>query len=484
MAYLNSVCGLRKGLFIPFLFLFILASSCKEKPLPDADFRFFLDERCMIVNTEQDNTIEGEYLKVVSGGNTKTITINIPPQFYITQKNYKNWVVGWGNGKSLYDAGSENLRTIDSINLTSNTIILGKTLRGDSCPADDQRIVFWNINPSSFIKEKKQPIIDPSQWRGFKGESVGFGSVVFDSTEGKWTMFINEVDTDKIQIYAAVSDDLINWSAANNGNPVLTADDFKNISWAGKNKKEEFLQTAVVSDIIHYNNKWYFFMDGYDKNGKQNIGIAVAENSILGPYKTFPDPAISPGNKGNWKDKGCFYAKVIKYKDHFIMFFDGVNGASEERVGMATSKDLIHWKEYEDNPVLSQHEGWRSSKTSSEPVYVEARNDTIFLMVSGAKKFKMGFWHHYISHRMYMDKSGNVNDTELGAFFSTDEGKTFIPHQNNPIFINDYSDEDENDHLGGNFELVKTDTADFIFYQAKTDKPVLKYNIFYRIKRK
>lgn len=83
-----------------------------------------------------------------------------------------------------------------------------------------------------------------------------------------------------------------------------------------------------------------------------------------------------------------------------------------------------------------------------------------------------------------MDKSGNVNDTELGVFLSTDGGKTFIPHENNPVFINDYSDINENDHLGGNFELIKTDTADFIFYQAKTNTPRLKYNIFYRVKKK
>lgn len=166
------------------------------------------------------------------------------------------------------------------------------------------------------------------------------------------------------------------------------------------------------------------------------------------------------------------------------MFFDGRNGAGKEQLGMATSTDLIRWTQYEKNPVLSQHAGWRSSLTSTEPNYIETRGDSIFLMASGVKKFKMGFWHHYITGRMYMDKSGNVNDTETGVFLSTDDGKTFIPHQNNPIFINDYSDINENDHLGGNFELIKTDTADFIFYQAKTDVSMLKYNIFYRIKKK
>lgn len=452
---------------------------CREKPLPSADFNFFLDEKCMILNTEQDNTIEGEYLYVVSGGGSSTITVNLPEHFYITQIISKNWIIGWGSGKPLYDAGSENLRTIDSIDVNSKKIFLGRTLRGGGFPNDGQRIVFWNRNPSSYIKEKKAPLIDPSIWPNFKGESVGFGSIVFDSTENKWVMFMNEVDTDNVQIYAAVSDDLLNWSAANEGRAVLTADDFKNISWAGKNS-----QPAIISDVVRYNGKWYLFMDGYDKDGKRNIGIAVAENSVLGPYKIFPDAAVSPGNKESWNDKSCFYAKVVRCKNNFLVFFDGCNSDGEEQLGLATSADLVHWKQHDENPVLTQHAGWRSSATSSEPVYVEVRNDSIFLMVTGVKKFKMGFWHHYITRRMYMDKSGNVNDTELGVFVSTDEGKTFTPHTNNPVFINDYSDENENDHMGGNFELIKTDTADFIFYQAKTDTPELKYGIFCRVKRK
>ena len=438
----------------------------------------------MIVNTEQDNTIEGEYLKIISTDSDHKLEINLPEDFYITNSISGNWLIGWGSNKPLYDAGVENLRKIDSIDFVGKTIIPGKLLRGSGFPDVGQRIVFWNINPSGFFKEKQEPVIDAQAWPAFKGESISFGSIIYDSTSQKWVMFIQEVDTACMQIYAAISDDLLKWEAANNGNPVFKPGDFKETSWAGIDKSGTIKQTASLSDIIRYNKKWYFFMDGYDKKGMRHIGIAIAEKSIFGPYKILPDPVISPGNKGNWNDECCFYAKVKSFKNKFILAYDGRNQEGTECMGMASSGDLLHWENYDVNPVLDQHTGWRSSVFTTEPCYLETRGDSIFLLAAGAKKFQLGIWTRYVTRRMYLDKSGNVNDTQLGVFLSVDGGKSFIPYKNNPIFVNDYSDLNENDHMGGCFKLIKTDTADFIFYTAKTSYPIFKYNIFCRIKRK
>ena len=81
---------------------------------------------------------------------------------------------------------------------------------------------------------------------------------------------------------------------------------------------------------------------------------------------------------------------------------------------------------------------------------------------------------------MYMDKSGNVNDTQLGIYISTDGGKTFTAHKNNPVFTNDYSNVYENEHLGGNLKLIKTDSIDYLFYQGKSSFNGLKYNVMLR----
>src|SRR5690554_1017558 len=466
--------------FYQFIFIFLFFNSCKEQ-VEVVDFDFFLNTLCMIVNYEHDNTIEGAYLKVQKfSKKDSTLIIDLPDEFYINNDNCNDWIIGWGNNKPLYDAGVENLRSV--VKIIKNKVYLGKILRGEGYPIKNQRIVFWNISPSGFQYENSKPIINSHMWKTFNGQSLSFGSVEYDSILAKWVMIVNESDTLRQQIYAAVSDDLTNWEAACGGNPIFTAKDFNECSWIGYDKNLGIEQVPLTTDIVRRDGKWFLFMDGYSVDGKRHIGLAVSKESLLGPYKVYDEPILSPGKSGSWNDEFVFFCKVEKYKEGYIMFYDGKNSNDYERIGMAFSKDLIHWSNFENNPVLDQHTGWRSATVCTEPSFVEIRNDTIFLMVEGVKKFKMGPWHHYVTKRMYMDKSGNVDDTQLGVYFSVDGGQTFIAHKNNPVFINNYSNLYENEHMGGNFRLIETDTAQFIFYQAKSSYEGNKYNIMCRIK--
>lgn len=438
----------------------------------------------MIVNYEGDNTIEGSYILAKEIQNSdSSIKIDLPADFYLNNSNCKNWIIGWGTNKPLYDAGVENLRALEKIDTKNNTLYLGKLLRGNGLPDENQRIVFWNTNPSGFNNLLKKPIIDPAIWPQFSGKSISFSSIEYDSLLSKWIMIVNECDTNKIQIYAAMSDNLVNWQAANNGNSILRSSDFKSCTWA-MDKTGKVIQTPYVTDIIRHHNKWYLFLDSYDSNGKRNIGIAISDSTLLGPFKTNEKPVLSPGEAGTWNDEAVFYGKVKKQNDEFILFYDGRNSDGYERVGMARSKDLTNWINASNNPIIDQHTGWRSDIGCSEPNFIDIHNDSILLMISGVKKFKMGAWHHYITKRMYLDKSGNVNDIQLGFYLSTDGGKTFSAHKNNPIFTNDYSNKYENEHMGGNFKLIRTDTADFIFYQAKSSFEGSKYNVMLRVKKK
>lgn len=465
-------------------FLLLFQISCTTK-VDKKNFDTFLNESCMIINEEQENSIEGEYITVIDiQQNDSTIYLKLPSNFQINNSNYKNWVLGWGTNNPLYDAGVENIRAIDKIDTIKKVIFLGNVLRGKGFPEKGQRLVFWNIKPSGFYNYSKKPTIEPSIWPEFTGESIHFSSIEFDSTLKKWIIIANECDSERIQIYAAMSDNLKDWQAANNGKPILTASDFRDCKWAGTDKTGKVSQSPFSSDIVRHNNKWYLFLDGYSHDGKRNIGLAVSETTLVGPYKINKEPLLQPGAENSWNNEACFYPKVKKYKDGFIMFYDGRNSKGNERVGMAFSKDLINWKNSIKNPVIDQHSGWRSFTGSSEPNCIEVRNDSIFLMIAGVKKFKMGPLHHYITKRMYMDKSGNVDDAQLGIYVSTNGGETFIPHINNPVFTNDYTNVYENEHMGGNFKLIKTDTADYIFYQAKSSFNGFKYNILQRIKLK
>lgn len=466
--------------YLYFLILCIILFSCTEKIRPK-HFNYLISEPTMIVNSEQDNSIEGNYLRVNKINiQDSSFTFNIPNNFKINNANIKDWIVGWGQNKPLYDGGVENLRKIKKIDLKKGKIYFDKIQRGKGFPTSKQRIVFWNSAPSGFKNNQIKPIIDTRIWPQFSGESINFSSVVFDKSINKWVIIVNECDTSKIQIYAATSENLIEWKAANNGKPILTSKHFKNCKWAGKDKSGKINQTPFVSDILLHDNKWYLFMDGYDKSGKRSIGYAISEKSSLGKYKVSKKPILIPDKKGSWNEEAVFYAKVKKYKRGFILFYDGRNSEGSEKIGTAFSNDLVHWSNSSNNPIINQHVGWRSEIGCTEPNHIEIRNDSIFLMIAGVKKLKMGAWHHYVTKRMYLDVSGNVNDAQLGLYLSTDGGKTFIPHINNPIFSNDYTNKYENEHMGGNFKIISTDTSDFIIYQAKSSYKKLKYNILIR----
>lgn len=457
-------------------FLLIILSGCSSHP-EDQEFDFFLNEPCMITNLEQNNLIEGTQLRVeYSDESTSIIVLKLPENLPINSNNRSKWTVGWGNREPYFDAGVENIRFINKIDPTTGTIYLDRLMRGKGFPKVGQRIVLWNTEQSNYLKMSSEPVIPPSLWPEFNGKSIGFSSIVFDSNRKVWITLVYEVDSNKTQIYVAISSDLINWKAGNEGKPILTSSDFAGCSWTPND------QTPRVSEIIQHEGKYYMFMDAEDKSGKRHIGMATASD-LLGDYSIKKKPVLSPQTAGTWNDESVFCAKIAKRNSDFILFFDGRNEEGYEQVGRAISKNLETW-EMDSDPVLDQHTGWRSAGFTSEPNYVEAKGDTIILMVAGAKQFQEGHWHNYITQRGNLDRSGNVNDAQLGAFISTDGGKSFNPHPNNPVFVNAYCNPNENEHMGGNFDRIETDSVSYIFYQAKSSSEGMKYSIFLRFKTK
>lgn len=454
-------------------------------------FPFFLFEKTMIVNEEQDNELEGHYLKVLEAINDSVVKINLPANFYLKDKDYSSWMLGWHTNKPYYDAGNENLREIISIDTNSNQIVLGKLLRGGGYPKQNQRIVFWNRTPSGFKNSGLGKIVNPNWWKDFAGESIEFGAIIFDSTRKKWIMYVQEVDTNHVNIYAATSPDLITWSAYKNGNALFHPSNFSGTEWAGQSADGNAAQTARMYSVIYEKGSYFFFLSGYDKNGKRHIGLITANNPLEGPFTIYPKPIISPDTVG-YDVNGCFYPKICRAKNKFLIYYDGVGSDGKETLCLAESENLLAWKKYSGNPVIDKHYGWRSGPFTSEPTYVEYRNDSVWVMTGGYKKCNTEFTTtDSIQEKLPKDLSifnssesekgkhisGNVMDAESGVFLSTNGGYTFRPHINNPVWLNDYSDTLQDDHIGGDFFRKEN----LIIYQAKSETQK-RYNILLRRK--
>jgi hypothetical protein len=466
--------------FLIFIVLGCIMQACKQADQKVLNVSYTLDEKCLIYNQEQNNEIEGTYLIIERIINDSSFQINLPDNFYINKNNHSNWTIGWGNQTPYFDNGSENCALIHSIDYSQNIIVLKKTAKGKGIPEKGQKIVFWNTSPNAYKPYQEKAIISPFLWPDFKGESMGFSKVIFDEKHKVWICFTYEVDTETNDVYLAVSEDLINWKAGNDGQPILTNSDFRRTSWAN-NKKGK---TPFVSDVYFENNRYYIFVDGINIKEIRSIGLIEAEDILQkNSFKIHNSPILKNGLKGRWNEQSCFNAKVCKTKKGYRMAFTGVNSKHSESVGIAQSTTLTDWTLLKSDAVIKSHKGWRSKTESSEACYLENKNDTLFLIVAGTKAFQYN-WLSKLKGKQFMDIPGNVDDAQLGLYFSTNFGQTFTAHKNNPIWVNNYINPYENEHMGGNISLIDTDSMSYIFTQIKTSFPTLKYSVYLKYKPK
>jgi len=109
---------------------------------------------------------------------------------------------------------------------------------------------------------------------------------------------------------------------------------------------------------------------GYEK-GSLSLGIAYTDKNpaTVHEWKRLDHPVLTPEDKDvSWWDNHIQYKETViwdkaKLTGHpFVMYYNA-NGDSldrkrgAERIGMATSDDMLHWTRYGKNPVLNHGPG-------------------------------------------------------------------------------------------------------------------------------
>jgi len=86
------------------------------------------------------------------------------------------------------------------------------------------------------------------------------------------------------------------------------------------------------------------------------IGHAVSTNLI--DWNILPD-ALIPGKHGMWDDLATWTGSIIKHNNLWYLYYTGVNEEERgliQRIGVATSKDLLNWEKHEKNPIIEADE--------------------------------------------------------------------------------------------------------------------------------
>jgi beta-fructofuranosidase len=92
----------------------------------------------------------------------------------------------------------------------------------------------------------------------------------------------------------------------------------------------------------------------------RNASIGHAVSTDLRGWTVLPD-ALRPGEPGSWDDIATWTGSVIRHDGLWHMLYTGT-GTSDaglvQRVGLATSDDLVRWTKHPANPVLEADGRW------------------------------------------------------------------------------------------------------------------------------
>jgi beta-fructofuranosidase len=91
-----------------------------------------------------------------------------------------------------------------------------------------------------------------------------------------------------------------------------------------------------------------------------NARIGHAVSTDLRSWEVLEDP-FPPGPSGAWDDLATWTGSVIEHAGHWYMFYTGVSSVERglvQRIGLATSPDLVRWEKYDSRPLIVADPAW------------------------------------------------------------------------------------------------------------------------------
>jgi len=189
-----------------------------------------------------------------------------------------------------------------------------------------------------------------------------------------WYMTYIVFDGKGYETWLAKSDDLLHWE---NKGRILSYSN--NTDWdvnqkAGYVSLQDY-QWGGKYELTKFQNKyWMSYLGGNTKGyeaGLLSVGIAYTDKNPakVHEWNRLNKPVLMSNDQDVrwWENKTIYKSTIIRDRSKttgypFVMYYnakgDSVNPDSgAERIGMAVSKDMFHWKRFLKEPVLNHHQG-------------------------------------------------------------------------------------------------------------------------------
>lgn len=140
---------------------------------------------------------------------------------------------------------------------------------------------------------------------------------------------------------------------------------------------------AIDADVYFYNNKWFLYFATRDKAGKiQKQGVATSSGDFSKWQQASDKSILEP--QLAWEGECIEAASIIKRNNRLYMFYAGSYNNMPQQIGVAESKDGIHWKRLSDKPFLvNGAPGTWNSSESGHPGIFEDTDGKTYLFYQG-----------------------------------------------------------------------------------------------------
>ena len=185
---------------------------------------------------------------------------------------------------------------------------------------------------------------------------------------GVWYMTYIVFDGQGYETWLAESADLLHWKPK--GKILSLTED----SWDGS-QKAGYVSLVDIEwggdySVRKYRDKYWMSYLGGNTSGYEagvlKIGMANSETlTDVHEWHTLKTPVLTPEDEDvRWFEDKTIYKSLVIYdsKKHtghpFVMYYNAKGDtANYESIGMAVSDDMVSWKRFGENPVITRHKG-------------------------------------------------------------------------------------------------------------------------------
>ncbi len=188
------------------------------------------------------------------------------------------------------------------------------------------------LPPELELKRSSKPLLSPSPG-SWDSKEVAYPRLV--EREGRMLLFYSGFDGAVWRTGVAFSRDGASWQE--NPRAVLEP--------SASGWDSEFI-SARGSVLVDKGAFFYWYQGGR----VPRIGLASSVDGLN--WNKQPGPVLEPGPPGSWDSSGVADPYLVKCGETLLLYYVGQDSGLTPRLGVASSRDGVHWAKYPRNPIL------------------------------------------------------------------------------------------------------------------------------------